>query len=527
MAEEGNILQREESSIVKRELFPEEGTSVDMGRKELSLLIKITQGNGESLPYGTVNDQLIIELFQNNVGSLPTSILVLNDQDALVDFANGTAVLEMAQAIHGPARYRDLDINIGCLMSTRELLINVEREREEIRMQKDDLEREKEELEAREEQTKETMKQETEEVQSRFLGYQTEMNELNRRVKESLQLLETTRQAAEREMYQRSFSGTSRDNFFDGNKINKPPTFPTFSGAEPTPKDECSIQTFLFQVRSARQDVTDQAVRNALISSLRGPASEFVEYIGLTAPLETIIKEMEERYVRTTPPDTLVCEFHQLHQDKRERVKEFASRIEKLFKKLVDQLPERYPDRSLLKDRLFYGMQQHLRDSLRFMFQDPKCDYTQLLKAASAAEIESERGRALGIHSKGGNLVEDDQAGRHPNRDVSPITASVASMESKLEQLTTIVKSAQKMTNAENSKSGSLTPKNTPKKTGGPTTTSAGPFHKGKKPIRCWRCGGWGHVSRECSTQGNLNWKELNGSKDLPSQVQTQSPKTK
>ena len=334
MAEGGNIIQGEESSIVKRELFPEEGTSIDTGKRELSLLIKITQGNGESLPYGTVNDQLIIELFKNNVGSLPTSILILNDQDALLDFATGTAVFEMARAIHGPARYRDLDINIGCLMSTRELLIHAEREREEIRMQRDDLEREKEELEAREEQSKETMKQGTEDLQSRFLGYQTEMNELNRRVKESLQLLETTHQAAEREMYQRSFSGTSRDNFFDGNKINKPPTFPTFSGAEPTPKDECSIQTFLFQVRSARQDVTDQAVRNALISSLRGPASEFVEYIGLTAPLETIIKEMEERYVRTTPPDTLVCEFHQLYQDKKERVKEFAGRNRKVVQKV-------------------------------------------------------------------------------------------------------------------------------------------------------------------------------------------------
>ena len=89
----------------------------------------------------------------------------------------------------------------------------------------------------------------------------------------------------------------------------------------------------------------------------------------MTAPLETIIKEMEERYMHTTPSDTLVCEFHQLHQDKKERVKEFAGRIEKLFKKLVDQLPERYPDRSLLKDRLFYGMQQHLRDSLGLCFR--------------------------------------------------------------------------------------------------------------------------------------------------------------
>ena len=103
--------------------------------------------------------------------------------------------------------------------------------------------------------------------------------------------------------------------------------------------------------------MTDQAVWNTLISSLRGPASNFVEYIGLTAPLDSIIKEMEERYVHTTPPDTLVCEFHQLHQEKKEHVKEFVGRIEKLFKKLVDQLPERYLDKSLLKDRLFYGMQ--------------------------------------------------------------------------------------------------------------------------------------------------------------------------
>ena len=36
------------------------------------------------------------------------------------------------------------------------------------------------------------MKTETVEVESKFLGYQTEMNELNKRVKESLQLLETT-----------------------------------------------------------------------------------------------------------------------------------------------------------------------------------------------------------------------------------------------------------------------------------------------------------------------------------------------
>ena len=104
MAEGGNVIHGEGSSIVKQELFPEGGSSVDVRKKELSLLIKITRENGESLPYGTVNDQLIIELFQNKVGTLPISILVLNDQDVLVDFAPGTMIFEMAQVVHGPAK---------------------------------------------------------------------------------------------------------------------------------------------------------------------------------------------------------------------------------------------------------------------------------------------------------------------------------------------------------------------------------------------------------------------------------------
>ena len=295
-------------------------------------------------------------------------------------------------------------------------------------------------------QSQEVIKEEKEAAEAQYDSYRQEMDSLNKKVKESLQFLETTRQAAEREMYQRSFSGTSQHQFLEVDRIAKPPTFPTFSGNEPTPKDECSIQTFLFQVWSARQDVADQAVRNALIRVLRGPASEFIEYIGLTSPLDTIVKEMEERFVRNIPPDALVCEFHQLQQGRHEKIKEFAGRIEKLYKKLMDQLPDQYPDKALMKDHLFYGMHPYMRDSLRFLFQKPEIDYTQLLKAASAAKIESERGRVMGLHSKANLLnpsVESDVTGNE-EAPASPIMASVAVVESKIEQLTTIVKSAQK-----------------------------------------------------------------------------------
>ena len=95
-------------------------------------------------------------------------------------------------------------------------------------------------------------------------------------------------------------------------------------------------------------------------------------------------------------------------------------------------------------------------------------------------------------------------------------------MESKIDQLTTIVKSAQKMENQKSSKGKS--PKQTPKKSDGPTTSAAGPFWKGKKLFQCWCCGGWGHTTRKCPTQGNLNWRDLNGSKDPPAPVVTQDP---
>ena len=38
-----------------------------------------------------------------------------------------------------------------------------------------------------------------------------------------------------------------------------------------------------------------------------------------------------------------------------------------------------------------------------------------------------------------------------------------------------------------------------------------GPLKPVQKPIKCYRCDGWGHGWRECPTLENLNWRELVG----------------
>ena len=63
-------------------------------------------------------------------------------------------------------------------------------------------------------------------------------------------------------------------------KLSTSPKLPIFLGQEPVPSMEGSIDQWLFQVESALATHTEEAVRSALIGSVRGAASELLEFIG-------------------------------------------------------------------------------------------------------------------------------------------------------------------------------------------------------------------------------------------------------
>ena len=74
---------------------------------------------GSHYPTGEVSVALVEEIFQNCVGVTPLEVLVLNDQDALVDLADGMAITEIAMAIHGKHQYRNKGIRVGCIIAGR------------------------------------------------------------------------------------------------------------------------------------------------------------------------------------------------------------------------------------------------------------------------------------------------------------------------------------------------------------------------------------------------------------------------
>ena len=56
--------------------------------------------------------------------------------------------------------------------------------------------------------------------------------------------------------------------------MNAPPNLPIFSGQEPVPSTEGCIDQWLFQVEGALATHTEEAVRSAVIGSIRGAAHE-------------------------------------------------------------------------------------------------------------------------------------------------------------------------------------------------------------------------------------------------------------
>ena len=283
------------------------------------------------------------------------------------------------------------------------------------------------------------------------------------------------------------------------------PGLPLFSGSEPTPHDEGTYDQWKFQVNGMRSSCTEPTVRSALITSLHGEASELIGFVGFGAPLGAILEAMDKRFGKRSTTDRLQQEFFQLQQEKGERIQHFASRLEKSFRKLQEAFPDRYKEEQL-KERLFHGVNQQTRDSMRFLYTKESTTYESLLAAIKEAEIEWMESKGQ-FWMKAANVIDR--------------TDEIEELKQKIEKLTATVKSnsfkgARPKKDKKEGPSGSESPKNkSPRKedprnmSKGPATTSAGPFKPNQKPFQCHKCQGWGHGWRECATKGNVDWARI------------------
>ena len=77
-------------------------------------------------------------------------------------------------------------------------------------------------------------------------------------------------------------------------KLSAPPNLPIFLGQEAVPSTEGSIDQWLFQVEGALATHTEEAVRSAVIGSVREAACELLEFIGYGEEISIILRHIKE-----------------------------------------------------------------------------------------------------------------------------------------------------------------------------------------------------------------------------------------
>ena len=125
-----------------------------------------------------------------------------------------------------------------------------------------------------------------------------------------------------------------------------------------------------------------------------------------------------------------------------------------------------------LQDRLFHGMTDKSRDSVRYLFTNPTIDFNQLLKAAMTCEIETTSRQA----TKAKAMQFSDGVSE------STTNPEINSIHSQLEQMSTILKGANFSGSRDNNKKkgNGYYKQKTDGRQGlkGPGTLAAGPFHR-------------------------------------------------
>ena len=341
---------------------------------KMSLLLKITQPGQRPLPIGVVTERSIIALIKRVTNYTPLGITIMNDVDVVVEFGRGVRLYEAAQLLHSLASWDQYKIEIGTIISSKPQIIDMVRERERVREADRRIQQQQQELV--EEETK----------------HRVEIQDLLERFEEQIKRIELTHSKIS------SLSGPTNPGTVDTplheteyplsprSKVFKQLSLPRFSGSLPVPKGEGSYEQYMFQIKGFRATYTDEAIKSGMIGSITDDARDYLDFIGFDKELPVLIEALEQRYGQGQSADKLQQDFYQLSQERNEQIQQFAGRLEFKYKKLVVLYPDRYTPH-ILKERLFYGMTQHLRNSMRYLFK-PETTYEELLMSAKEAEAE-------------------------------------------------------------------------------------------------------------------------------------------
>ena len=464
---------------------------------KLALQLHVSQPGNHPLPVGVITERSLMALVKRVTNFTPIAVTIMNDIDSVIEFGKGARMFKVAQQLQALNEWDHYHVEVGAILATKDLLVDIVQEQDRIRRET------------------QRVNQFNEQLISEEKLYKASIQDLLTHFEQQIQWIEATSSKIS------SITGPLSPGSMETSKVEseirmkppfKTPILTKFSGIEPVPKGEGSYEQFKFQIKGYRKTYDDEAIKAGMIGSVTDNVRDYLDFVGFDKDLPTLMEALETRYGKGQTTDKLQQEFYQLTQERNESVQQFAGQLEFKYKRLICLYPDRY-NLNILKERLFYGMTQHLRDLMRYLYKETETGYEQLLSAAREAETEWTESKT--IKAKATSVVDPGKKERDE-------------LKARIDKLTKELNKKEKGSffKKKTIKGENPTPVSSPKgspRSKGPEITAHGPFHNGKKPLQCFKCGGWGHVIHECPSLGNVNWEELNWVKPASVEIDPES----
>lgn len=474
----------------------------------LQALLKVTKVDGSPIPPFLFHREAIAEMLSLMTGIIPATIDVLDDTETLLTFEEGVIMTPMIIQICQNHVWYGLEVRLTAKVASPDVMERMHNIRQRQEQSKMDLfghwanggtnVQMGTNVQAITSQLMERLTlhldEKVERLQDMVHRSQTDLKkEVSQNVMETVD--RAVKKTGDRDLREQIHMQAAVN-------TKKPPKLSWFSGEDNKNKTEVTYAQWAYEVLMVKDNYSEEVMKEAIARSLKGTAADLIRFLGPHVTLQQMMEKLETVYSTVSSFDTLMQGFYNLSQGPREKVQQFATKMESTLNQIQVQFPDRMGPNEKevkLKERLFHGMKKNVRDTIRFRYSDPSTTYTQLLVHARAAEDEEIKVPTVAATAKGAEVYvetsgEEDEEITELSNKFMVMAITDNGKGKKRKQLVPVSKAlAQKEDDnqepAERRKKSSLTMRR----------------ERVPRNVQCWACEGFGHLARSCPNRLNSN----------------------
>ena len=273
------------------------------------------------------------------------------------------------------------------------------------------------------------------------------------------------------------------------------PKLNIYSGTESLGKGEVTFEAWRYEVKSLCVSHEELVVKEAMIRSLREPA------VTVLRGLLTNVTVREQRCDPTVDAHVMLKEFNNTTQGNKESAAAYITRLEAALHQICTKHPEEIGESKaqiMLKRGCYQGLRDGLKESLRYLYDNPNRTYEDLME--KVIQIDGERNGRQHALSKSGIIGNDSKINEAASDQETP-----GPVQELIKVLTAALQAERKKIP---SGKGKLPNKQVGAGSAQIASSAGNTQVKGKldrASTRCNKCSGIGHFAQECPSEKYLN----------------------